>query len=446
MAWNNGLYRVYGGGVRLDVRVWLGGEPELTRRVSCDLYLVTAPRADVATDHYVGSFSSAPLVTTPPSQDPLEVELTAIDAVSTGPGPTGTLKLALTGGGPGGAPVRATLTSAGTGGAVPAGPIALTPLPEQPQPLLRDALRSIELELALQTGYEPPGEAPAPALGRGRTVGCAECFREAGVAVTLAGDSPLALAAVESLAPQQLYDMTYNQGTTDSRGLPAAANPGFRAGVSTHLFLMVTAALTGDAGATGLMFDQERRGAAVFYGTLRRFFADRPGELMANYVFTLVHEVGHCLNLPHAFEHSPGWPVDASMATFMNYPQKYTGSGVIARSAFTAGTMTAQPDRDNYLRFWSTFRYEFAPEELLMLRHGARDAVYPGGLAYWGKFSGSRLPLQVGDLADTSLVLLLRLRPERPGGLFDFGEPVHVELARSAPLTGTGTRRSYPTS
>ena len=46
------------------------------------------------------------------------------------------------------------------------------------------------------------------------------------------------------------------------------------------------------------------------------------------------------------------------------------------------------------------------------------------------------------------MLLTLRLRPERPGGLFEFGEPVHVEL-EATPIGHIGgeiTQRLSPTT
>ena len=220
----------------------------------------------------------------------------------------------------------------------------------------------------------------------------------AGVVIFPAADRPLSFPVSSSLSIQQLYDTTYNKGTTDSAGNPLA-NPIYQDGVNSNVFMMIVNALTDDQNAAGIMFDLKRRGAAVFAGTINSFFGTGNSEMMANYVFTMVHELGHCLDLPHAFETHANWNVNSQLATFMNYAQSYTGPGTQDGSGFTAGRTTPGMNRTRYLNFWSTFRFQFAPQELLQLRHGARDAVLPGGIPYWGDFNQNRTPIILGDPA-----------------------------------------------
>lgn len=79
---------------------------------------------------------------------------------------------------------------------------------------------------------------------------------------------------------------------------------------------------------------------------------------------TLIHEIGHAFNLPHAWQRSAA--PDAASESFMNYPWGYTGGGGGERS------------------FWSSFRWEFDDVELLWMRHADRNAVIFGGRDWIG--------------------------------------------------------------
>jgi hypothetical protein len=211
---------------------------------------------------------------------------------------------------------------------------------------------------------------------------------------------------------------------------------------------MITSKLQGSDGTTGAMFDRERRrGTAVFYQTLKDAFGrDGSGaELAANYLFTAVHEVAHCLNLPHVFEAKALDGLSPKVATFMNYPQNYTGFAGSGEASTYQGFGGWDPDRLTcYRNFWSIFAYEFHPQELLELRHGARRDILTGGTDPWtgdpitpyrGDFSGAQSSLALGGPSGAGLELRLRIRgaaradggPGGPVALFRFGEPIHVE-------------------
>src|SRR5262249_24093241 len=147
-----------------------------------------------------------------------------------------------------------------------------------------------------------PGTLPAAIAGGPSALTYVDCLNEAGIEVFQAPGSPLPFPVLRSLSIQQLFDATYNRGATDARGNPLPLNPLLTDRLTTNLYMMLINALDGDPRAAGVMFDRQRRGAAVFCGILNQFFAANSDELMANYVFTVVHELGHCLNLPHAFE------------------------------------------------------------------------------------------------------------------------------------------------
>jgi hypothetical protein len=223
-------------------------------------------------------------------------------------------------------------------------------------------------------------------------------------------------------------------------------------GWSLNVYLMVVSTLAGSADTTGAMFDRKRRGAAaVFYETLKGFFGRNDGgfELDSNFLFTAVHEVAHCLNLPHAFEEARLRGLSPASATFMNYPQDYQGRVADpARDRFQGAATWGTDEVSRYQQFWGDFTYNFHSQELLELRHGARRDLVTGDAvsSYRGAFSGSRASMAVGGGSGSGLELTLRLRgPDRPGvepvmkrrsqpeaeengtGIFEFGEPIQVE-------------------
>jgi hypothetical protein len=222
--------------------------------------------------------------------------------------------------------------------------------------------------------------------------------------------------------------------------------------------MLVVPTLDSDQSMLGLMFDgRRRRTAAVFYRSIDDHF-DFTGEIRANYLFTFIHELGHCLNLPHAFEDaalgaSEGLAgITGSTPTFMNYPQRYAGAGGGGATPFHGSKLWTDAQNDSYKRFWSDFRFQFAPRELLELRHGARRDILTGDgvTEYRGTLTAA---FSSGNLASGAsgttggddgrgLRLLLRVRggrrkgvhakgsarrPAMRGNIFEFGEPIHVE-------------------
>ena len=132
-------------------------------------------------------------------------------------------------------------------------------------------------------------------------------------------------------------------------------------------------------GMLGVMFDvgkgeTTRNGTAVFvdsHGDLPSWEQfDRPQstkEAVAlwNYLFTLVHEVGHTLNLPHSFFPSQYFNFIArpEALSFMNYPDNYQDK-----------SRAKQGLRD----FFTEFMFTFTREELVFIRHMSYDVVRPG--------------------------------------------------------------------
>ncbi len=124
--------------------------------------------------------------------------------------------------------------------------------------------------------------------------------------------------------------------------------------------------------------------------------------------YTMVHEIGHALNLPHAF------PSRSRSASWMNYPEMYAG-----REA----------------AFWTALDHSgnFDETELDFLRYAPIHAIAPGGNQYGPQ--GAYLSL--GDshydsspfyaAASRPRSLHLTISPLKP--IYAFGEPVFLRLA-----------------
>lgn len=104
-----------------------------------------------------------------------------------------------------------------------------------------------------------------------------------------------------------------------------------------------------------------RQGVAVFWQELADLASDQDPQWKLDRTFlrTIVHELGHALNLPHC------WLVGRPASTsFMNYPHYFPrGLGAGERSR----------------NYWRQFEYTFDPEEIFHLWHGFYDEVVPGG-------------------------------------------------------------------
>jgi hypothetical protein len=172
---------------------------------------------------------------------------------------------------------------------------------------------------------------------------------------------------------------------------------------------------------TGIMYDSEyrdpndpfpRQGAAAFYSTMKEAWGNlSQAEFDCNLVRTCVHELGHALNLLHSFDKerpdSPSW---------MNYPWRYPYG------------YNLPPGWDGTNKFWQNCRFEFDLEELRHLRHHAMMEVIPGGAAFGvlGHDVAAPAAVATDQLETAPVALYVRTRPERY--LFNFAEPVTVEL------------------
>lgn len=168
----------------------------------------------------------------------------------------------------------------------------------------------------------------------------------------------------------------------------------------------------------GIMFDEigpnHRQGTAVFNDS---FIKQPPASDPAPDAWvdrmkfwTAVHEIGHTFNLAHSWQkvHPPAWGTpwtpltnEPEARTFMNYPFNVSGG----ESAFFAN-----------------FEYRFSDQELLFMRH-APEAFVQQGNAAWFDHHGFEQTRR-----STSPTLTLEVRVNRPKPIFEFMEPVVLEL------------------
>ena len=132
-------------------------------------------------------------------------------------------------------------------------------------------------------------------------------------------------------------------------------------------------------GVLGIMFDSNdqspRQGAAVF--AQHPLIADAPeAERNREYLFTIVHELGHAFNFLHSFQKgifdAQGVLPRPDALSWMNYPQIYPYG-------------YAYPDGwDGSSAFWKKFHFQFDPFEVLHLRHHDSMEVMMGGMGFGG--------------------------------------------------------------
>ena len=137
-----------------------------------------------------------------------------------------------------------------------------------------------------------------------------------------------------------------------------------------------------------------RQGAAVFWTEFLDFFATLPAwDRDRRFLRTVVHELGHALNLAHS------WLVNrADSTSFMQYPQNYPHGNSLG-------------ERDT--NYWRDFDYAFDPEEIFHFLHGFYNEVVPGGkqeFMVWTPSSVFRDPRAGGTRANLALYTQGRCR------------------------------------
>jgi hypothetical protein len=164
----------------------------------------------------------------------------------------------------------------------------------------------------------------------------------------------------------------------------------------------------------GIMFDDiganHRQGTAIFNDS---FISNAPvGDpnptawVQRMLFWTICHEMGHCFNLAHSWQKSMGTPWiplvnEPEARSFMNYPYRVSGGQAA---------------------FFANFEYCFSDGELLFMRHAPARFVQMGN-ADWFDHHG----FQDAEVS-AEPALKLEVRVNREGAVFEFLEPVTVEL------------------
>ena len=284
-----------------------------------------------------------------------------------------------------------------------------------------DYLRTIDLEIDRISGTKLPRTFLSTTLGERPPnlppldLSIAHAYRRAGIDMRLISDS-------EVFSPAEAG----NDLKWDEDELHHAMENHFsqwRDEPQWKLYLLVAThhRLYPDRTITGIMYDSHyrdpndpypRQGVAAFYSSMTSVWNHlSPEDFDRNYLRTCVHEMGHALNLVHSFDQDR-----ASSATWMNYPWRYP-HGYDLPSGW-----------DGTRDFWQDFRFEFDLDELRHLRHQALMDVIPGGAGFGSSGHDVAAPTAAAlrQQQAAPIALYVRTRPERY--LFDFAEPVTVEL------------------
>ncbi|MCP4660785.1 MAG: hypothetical protein GY856_35735 [bacterium] len=231
--------------------------------------------------------------------------------------------------------------------------------------------RRVELEIDQVRGVPLPEPfltnslAETPAEVPPRTLDVAACYRDAGIdlAVTLGGED----VPVDEAGPDGRWT------DEELHAAMAAHFSAFENEPQWRLYLLLATRYV-EPGVLGIMFDSgdeaPRQGAAVFAD--HAAIANAPeADRNREYLYTIVHELGHAFNLLHAFQKGifsthGVLPRPASLS-WMNYPQ-----------LFPFGY--AGPENwDGSQSFWSQFPFRFDTDELTHMRHHDRQEVIMGG-------------------------------------------------------------------
>jgi endonuclease/exonuclease/phosphatase family metal-dependent hydrolase len=217
------------------------------------------------------------------------------------------------------------------------------------------------------------------------------------------------------------------------RAMRERRNPPPADRLQTHVFVANYLAGKNGRNVLGVMYDfgagdlnkRPREGVAIF-GRHPLLSDPRVGlhEREREYVFTLVHEIGHALNMLHSFD--KGRPAALS---WMNYPQ-----------LFPLGT-EASPGHNGTSEFWAAFEQSFDDLEQHHLRHATPREIGSGGLAF-GVYEEGASSIYMAGTANPRLTQLgsnpLRQAPDVALGIttakdyYNLGEPVFVELTVKA--------------
>jgi endonuclease/exonuclease/phosphatase family metal-dependent hydrolase len=260
----------------------------------------------------------------------------------------------------------------------------------------------------------------------GRQITIESAFATAGFDVQLVVDPFLGVPSREVERRGFSY-AELHRAMADRRNAPSSNR------LHTHVFVATHLSGRNGRGVLGVMFDfgqgdlnrRPREGVAVF--GRHPLLSDprvQTEERQREFVFTLVHEIGHALNLLHSFD--KGRPAALS---WMNYPH-----------LFPLGT-EAGPGHNGTPEFWAAFEQTFDDLELRHLRHATPREIRSGGFEF-GMYEEGASTIYQGGTANPRLTQLganpLRQTPDvalsvtAPKPYYHLGEPVFVELTAEA--------------
>ena len=182
----------------------------------------------------------------------------------------------------------------------------------------------------------------------------------------------------------------------DQAGQPQTENP-YLVGM---MFDRSKGNQSGSRSDRGFQNEKPRQGAAIFWDALKRKSAEeaeKTGHLRREYLFWIMHELGHILNLKH--------PLGCIPDSFMSYPDNH-------------------PEGES--QFWKEFEFSFNGLERFHLRHGFYPEVCPGvGNDFLVTHTDPFYLEQNQSCRNPDLEMTVRAT--KP--LFQFMEPVTLELA-----------------
>ena len=260
---------------------------------------------------------------------------------------------------------------------------------------IQDAFRHIGLEV----DYEINIDRLPTYTHNNREITLAGCFAQAGINLEELGGRDQIPSPARGWDDAQLHGLMTRFADT----------PVDQKTWALHLLMLSKAT---EERLLGIMFDTgssdlnqlPRQGAAVFTAPMQ----DHPAGAERKLIQTIVHELGHALNLAHRFERGVSM---ANSTSFMNYDWRYMG-----------GNQTKL--------FWQRFNFSFDEDEIRFMRHAPWHQLVPGGaefhtVRYWDDGSGGYSPYLPEEPLQ-ELQLLLETPPNQ--GLFPFGSPVFLSV------------------
>ena len=212
------------------------------------------------------------------------------------------------------------------------------------------------------------------------------------------------------------------------RAMEITRRPPIPGSLQTHVFVASFMAGRDNRGVVGIMFDwgnddlngRPREGVTIFSD--HPLLSDpRFSEETRNreYVYTVIHEIGHALNLLHSFDKArPG------ALSFMNYSDLFPFGHEAPRT------------HDGSAEFWRAFNDQFDDQELHHLRHASPREILPGGFSFGRYEEGLSRPL--GGDADPRLAAPganplrtnrhIELLIQTPKRIYELGEPVFAGI------------------